>query len=76
MSDKCMTNSNGNKTKARYNDLLIRIDERTLYMKEIMDKMVTKEEFNPVKRVVYGLVAVLLTGTLVAIIAVAIPSLS
>ena len=63
------TPDNG-KTKARDHDLLIRIDERTSYM---MDKMVTREEFLPVKRITYGIVAVLLTGTIMGILAIAIP---
>ena len=63
-------NESNGKTKARDHDLLIRIDERTSYM---MDKMVTREEFLPVKRITYGIVAVLLTGTIMGILAIAIP---
>ena len=63
-------NESNGKTKARDHDLLIRIDERTSYM---MDKMVTREEFLPVKRITYGIVAVLLTGTILGILAIAIP---
>jgi len=41
---------------------IARIDERTKYIKENLEKFVTKDEFLPVKRIVYGLVGAILTA--------------
>ena len=50
-----------------------RIDERTKFMKEQMEHFVTKEEFSPVRKIVYGATGVALTAVLIAIMAIAIP---
>ena len=55
--------------KPTNHDLLIRIDER---LKAMEENYVTKDEFEPVKRVVYGMVGLLLSGMVLAIIALVI----
>lgn len=57
-------------------DILIRLDERSAAMKEKLDQFIdsipktytTKEEFDPVKRIVYGLVTLALVAVASAII--------
>ena len=46
---------------------IARIDERTKYIKEMLDKFVTKDEFNPVKKIVYGAVWLVVAGTVVGL---------
>lgn len=56
-------------------EALARIEKQqaeTLVM--VSDKYVTKVEFEPVKRVVYGLVALVLTGVITALIALVVQS--
>jgi len=53
-------------------DLLARIDERVQIILERMDGYVTKEEFRPVQRIVYGLVGGVLLTMLGAVIALVI----
>ncbi|QNN23538.1 hypothetical protein HED60_15055 [Planctomycetales bacterium ZRK34] len=56
--------------------LLARVDERTLAMQEAIDRIaermdeqyVTKAEFRPVRGVVYGLVALVMTATVGALL--------
>lgn len=72
--------------KNRYDDpqhlggreLLIRIDERTKGMEEdikvIKDDFVKKEEFKPIKNLVYGLVSLILTGVVGALLALVVRS--
>jgi hypothetical protein len=54
-------------------ELLIRIDERTLAMaqevKEVKQSMIGRAEFTPVKLIAYGLVSVVLLAVLTAVIA-------
>lgn len=54
------------------NEMLIRIDERTnVLLSEIRvlkETTVTRAEFGPVKAVVYGLVALLLTSVVIALV--------
>ena len=54
-------------------ELLIRIDERTKTMadelKDVKGSMVSRPEFTPVKLIAYGLVALVLTAVLTAVIA-------
>ena len=49
-------------------ELLIRIDERMNSLgndiKEMKGTLVSREEFDPVKKIVYGLVAIILMGVL------------
>jgi hypothetical protein len=62
--------------------LLARIDERVQSLKETMDKMnarlethfVSQSEFQPIKRIVYGCVGMILTSVLGAIVAIAVVS--
>jgi len=62
------------------NELLIRIDERTKAMatlletmngnyvkKEELNKMVTKEVFDPIRKLVYGVVGLILVGFFTAL---------
>ena len=57
-------------------DLIVRIDERTaalgVTMEDVKKNYVTKEEFNPVKKLIYGLVALVLSGVVGAIIGLVI----
>lgn len=54
-------------------ELLIRIDERTRVMadelKSLKESMISRAEFTPVKLIAYGLVAVVLTIVLTALVA-------
>jgi hypothetical protein len=62
-------------------EMLIRIDERTKslikrfddFEKKQSDDFVTRIEFEPIKRLVYGVVGLVLTGFVLAIIALVIP---
>lgn len=49
-------------------DLLVRIDEKVVAVHARMDEFVTRQEFLPVQRVVYGLVGMILVGIIGAII--------
>ncbi len=55
-------------------ELLIRIDERTMgilsEMNSIKNGYVRKEEFNPVQKIVYGLVGVILISVMGGILAI------
>ena len=53
-------------------DLLLRIDEKVLSLHAKMEGFVTKEEFKPVKSIVYGLVGAVLCAFLAAIIGLVI----
>lgn len=57
-------------------ELLIRIDERTQGMQEdiavLKNDFVKKEEFRPIKNLVYGLVSLILTGVVGALLALVI----
>lgn len=57
-------------------DLLIRIDERTKQLtfrfEEAKRTFVRKEEFDPVKRLVYGVVGVILTAVITALVALVV----
>lgn len=57
-------------------DLLSRLDERTAGMARQLEDLravvVTQPEFKPVKAVVYGLVAIVLTGVFGALIALVV----
>ena len=57
-------------------DIVIRLDERTAAMARAMEELrsviVTQPEFKPVKAVVYGLVALVLTGVFGALIALVV----
>lgn len=54
-------------------DIVIRLDERTAAMARSMEELraviVTQPEFKPVKAVVYGVVAIMLTSVFGALIA-------
>ena len=52
--------------------LLVRLDERTQQMQKQLESHVSHDEFRPVKMVVYGLVSLILTSVLAAVIAVAV----
>lgn len=56
--------------------LLARMDERlgALFdvVRELKAEVVTKDEFKPVKSVVYGLVAVILVSVITAVVAVVV----
>lgn len=58
------------------NALLSRLDERTAGMarqlEELRQVVVTQPEFKPVKAIVYGLVALVLTGVFGALIALVV----
>lgn len=53
-------------------DLLIRIDARTADFEEKLRKFVTQDEFAPVRNLVYGLVAIVLIGVAVAVVALVV----
>lgn len=57
-------------------DIVIRLDERTAAMVKAMDELrtvvVTQPEFKPVKAIVYGLVAIVLTGVFGALVALVV----
>lgn len=57
-------------------DIVVRLDERTAAMARAMEELrsviVTQPEFKPVKAVVYGLVAIVLTGVFGALIALVV----
>lgn len=57
----------------KWEELLIRVDERTKLiieeMKTLKNSYVRKEEFEPVKRLVYGLVGLILISVVGSIIA-------
>lgn len=62
------------------NELLTRIDERTIQLIKDMNELkenqklnyVTHTEFNPIKNIVYGMVGTILLSVLVAIIALVV----
>lgn len=62
----------------RMKDIVIRLDERTANMARDMSELraviVTQPEFKPVKAVVYGLVGIVLTAVVVALVALVIQS--
>jgi hypothetical protein len=62
----------------RMADIVIRLDERTANMArdmaELRQVIVTQPEFKPVKAVVYGLVGIVLTAVIVALVALVIQS--
>ena len=57
-------------------DLLIRIDERTKQLtfrfEEAKRSFVRKEDFEPVKRIVYGMVGIILAVVITALVALVI----
>ena len=58
------------------NELLTRIDERTLQLikdiHELKTNYVTKTEFFPIKNIVYGMVGTILLSVIVALIALVV----
>lgn len=48
--------------------MLLRIDEKVVAVHARMDDFVTRQEFQPVQRIVYGLVTVILVGIVGAIV--------
>lgn len=71
MTDSQPTSSGGNGEKIR--DIVIRLDERTARMesdmKTLRDTVVTQTEFKPIRAVVYGLVALVLTSVFAGLLA-------
>ena len=65
-----------NDKKSTDHDLLIRIDEKVKIIIDEMDSMksnyVTKEEFTPVKKLVYGQAAIVLVAVVSALASVII----
>ena len=53
--------------------MLARIDERTKTIEGQLGKLVTQEEFRPVKQVVYGMVGFALLALLGGIVAMVLP---
>lgn len=55
-------------------EMIVRIDERTLQMlnemKTMRDIMVTRAEFSPVKAITYGLVGIIMSSVVIAIVSV------
>lgn len=53
-------------------DIVIRLDERTIAMSKTLDELrlvvVTQPEFKPVRALVYGVVAILLTSFIGALV--------
>ena len=74
-----MDNNKNNKIDSN-TELLIRIDERTgrlqAELKQLGDKISTyyvrKEEFEPIKRLIFGLVAVVLMAIVAAVLRIVI----
>ena len=64
--------------QAKTAEALIRIDERTLAIsseiKEVKAILVTQTEFKPVRMLVYGLVALIMTAVITALVAQVIVS--
>lgn len=52
-------------------DLLVRIDERTQVMQSSLTTYVTRAEFSPIKKAVYGIVAGLIISFIGAIVGLA-----
>lgn len=71
-----MTEGNRLPNGERIADIVIRLDERTANMARDMAELraviVTQPEFKPVKAVVYGLVGIVLTAVVVALVALVI----
>lgn len=63
-------------TRRHTDELVVRIDERTRAMAEelkgLKEIVITRAEFAPVRLVVYGLVAVLMTAVVTAMVATVI----
>lgn len=67
------TDQSGSRPSANIADIVVRLDERTASMARAMEELrsvvVTQPEFKPVKAVVYGLVALVLTSVFGGLIA-------
>ena len=59
-------------------EMIVRIDERTNQMlnemKTMRDVMVTRAEFSPVKALVYGLVGIIMSSVIIAIVSIVLTS--
>lgn len=66
----------GNPGPRSQGELIVRIDERTNVLlqeiRTIKETTVTRAEFSPVKALVYGLVGLIMTSVLVAILSVVV----
>lgn len=51
---------------------IARIDERTQHIQKMLEKLVTKDEFAPVKRIVYGSVTLVITGVILGLLALVV----
>ena len=51
---------------------IARIDERTKNMQKMLEKLVTKDEFAPVKKIVYGSVTLVITGVVLGLLALVV----
>jgi hypothetical protein len=64
--------TNNDRSAGEIRDIVIRLDERTARMeadmKSLRDTVVTQPEFKPIRLIVYGLVAILLTGVVGAML--------
>lgn len=67
------TEGSGGRRSPDISDIVVRLDERTASMARAMEELrsvvVTQPEFKPVKAVVYGLVALVLTSVFGGLIA-------
>lgn len=73
MTDEFQTRApNGQKVA----DIVIRLDERTARMAEDMTELrktiVTQAEFKPIRAVVYGLIAIVMTSVITALVALVV----
>ena len=65
-----------------YDEILGRLDERTANLtvavddikRRLNEKYVTMDEFKPIRAIVYGFVGIVLTGVVVAIVALVVKS--
>lgn len=47
---------------------MARLDERTEQMSQRMNQLVTRDEFAPVKMVIYGMVGIILVGVITGLL--------
>jgi hypothetical protein len=63
-----MTKENGNGTKVTLEYIRRDIEEIKEDIKDLKDDFITRAEFEPVKKLVYGIVALVLTGVISAVL--------
>lgn len=51
---------------------IARIDERTKHIQKMLEKLVTKDEFAPVKKIVYGSLSLVITGVILGLLSLVV----